>query len=82
MKAQSLTEASQNAVQYLRTEISALADQFDPIEKHTFHMKSLAVLMAIQHAGLLTQEEFETLGKEIGVANTQAAAQVARSRAK
>lgn len=72
----SIEEMKQAAIQYLRSDIEELSEQHEDAERRAYHYKAQASLGTIMATGLISSDEFNSLGNEIGEANTKASAQV------
>lgn len=72
----SIEEMKQAAIQYLRTEIEELSEQNEDTERRAYHHNTQASLGTIMATGLISPDEYISLGNEIGEANTKASEQV------
>lgn len=70
-----ITEVKERALFRLRSEIEGLALQSTWSEKGGWQMRAQGSLATILDAGLITVDEYVTLGNEIGEANEKAAKQ-------
>jgi hypothetical protein len=75
MLSKTVNEAKERGIRRVRDEIEALARQFELNEKGAYHARAQAALATIYDAGLITFEEFQMLGNEMGAANAKAAEQ-------
>ena len=66
----------QSAIQYLRSDIEILSEQNEDAERRAYHHRAQASLGTIMATGLISHDEYQKLGNEIGEANTKASAQV------
>lgn len=69
-------ENKQNAIAYVRSEIAILSEQTDDDERRAYHHRAGAALFAIRAGGLITNDEVQEIGNEIGAANEKAIQQV------
>ena len=60
----------------MRSEIAILSEQTDDEERRAYHHRANAALFAIRAGGLITTDELQTIGNEIGEANEKAGRQV------
>lgn len=74
------TENKQNAMAYVRSDIDTLGEQTEDTERRAYHHRALAGLFAIRAGGLVTDEELQMMGDQIGAANAKAARQVRARR--
>ena len=71
-----IDENKQSAIAYVRTDIAMLSEQTDDNERRAYHHRANAGLHAIRAGGLITLEELQAIGEEIGAANEKASRQV------
>ncbi len=69
-------ENKQSAIAYVRSDIAMLSEQTDDSERRAYHHRASAGLFAIRAGGLITLEELQAIGDEIGAANEKASRQV------
>ncbi|MCP1515614.1 hypothetical protein [Pseudomonas rhodesiae] len=69
-------ENKRNAIAYVRSDIAILSEQTDDNERRAYHHRASAGLFAIRAGGLITLEELEAIGNELGAANEKASRQV------
>lgn len=75
MLSKTVNEAKERGIRAVRSEIEALARQFTWGEKGAYHARAQAALSTLYDAGLISAEEFQMLGNEMGEANGKAAEQ-------
>lgn len=66
----------QNAIAYVRSDITLLAEQTDDNERRAYHHRANAGLFSIRAGGLISPEEVQAIGDEIDAANEKASRQV------
>lgn len=69
-------ENKQSAIAYVRSEIAILSEQTDDDERRAYHHRANAALFAIRAGELITTDELQTIGDEIGEANEKASRKV------